>query len=76
VAGDQIYVATEAGALFALDKDAKIVFEKEPGGEKANIYTTPVAAGDLILVAPYKGDVLLAAYDAAGKQAWTFTPEK
>ena len=76
VIGDQIYIATESGSFFALDKDAKIVFEKEPGGEGAKIYTTPVAAGDLILVAPYKGDVLLAAYDAAGKQAWTFTPEK
>jgi outer membrane protein assembly factor BamB len=75
VIGDQIYIATESGSFFALDKDAKIVWDKEPGGEGANIYTTPVAAGDLILVAPYKGEVLLAAYDAAGKQAWTFTPE-
>lgn len=75
VLGDQIYVATEEGTFFALDKDAKIVFEKEPGGKDANIYTTPVVAGDLILVAPYKADVLLVAYDAAGKQAWTFTPE-
>ena len=76
VVGDQIYVATEAGTFFALDKDAKIAWEKDPGGDAANIYTTPVASGDLILVAPYKGDSLLAAYDAAGKQAWTFTPEK
>jgi eukaryotic-like serine/threonine-protein kinase len=75
VIGDQIYIATEAGTFFALDKDAKVVWDKDPGGEKGNIYTTPVAAGDLILVAPYKGDFLLAAYDAAGKQAWTFTPE-
>jgi outer membrane protein assembly factor BamB len=76
VVGDQIYVATEAGSLFALDKDAKIVWEKDLGGEKGNIYTSPVASGDLILAAPYKGTFLLAAYDAAGKQAWTFTPEK
>lgn len=75
VLSDQIYFATEEGKVFALDKKAAIVWDKEPGGEDANIYTTPVAAGDLILVAPYKGDVLLAAYDAAGKQAWTFTPE-
>jgi outer membrane protein assembly factor BamB len=72
VAGNQIYVATEAGTFFALDKDAKIVFEKELGG---NIYTTPVASDDLILVAPYKSEFLLAAYDAEGKQAWTFSPE-
>jgi outer membrane protein assembly factor BamB len=76
VVDEQIYAATEEGKLFALDKDAKIVWDKDPGGEGANIYTTPIAAGDLILVAPYKGDSLLVAYDAAGKQAWTFTPEK
>lgn len=76
VVGDQIYVATEAGTFFALDKDAKIAWEKDPGGDGASIYTSPVASGDLILVAPYKGDSLLVAYDAAGKQAWTFTPEK
>jgi outer membrane protein assembly factor BamB len=75
VLDDQIYIATEEGTFLALDQDAKIVFEKDPGGEDANIYTTPIAVGDLILVAPYKGDVLLAAYDAAGKQAWAFTPE-
>lgn len=76
VVDDQIYVATEDGTFFALDKDAKVVWEKEPGGKEGNLYTTPVAAGDLILVAPYKGDSLLVAYDAAGKQAWTFAPEK
>jgi len=72
--GDQIYVATEAGTLVALDRDAKTVWEKEVGGK---IYTTPVASADLILVAPYQQDeFLLAAYDAEGKQAWTFTPAK
>lgn len=78
VVGDQIYVASEAGAFFALDKDAKIVWNKvvDSDSPKATIYTTPVAAGDLILVAPYKAKFLLAAYDADGKQAWTFTPEK
>ena len=76
IVGDQIYVATEAGTLIALDKDAKTVWEKDLGGDKGNIYTTPVVSGDLIIVAPYKAGFLLAAYDAAGKQAWTFTPEK
>jgi hypothetical protein len=73
LAGDQLYAATESGSLFALDKDGKIVWEKAL--DKA-IYTTPVAAGDLILVAPYQAEIALAAYDMAGKQAWTFTPAK
>lgn len=72
---DQIYIATEEGTLYALDKNAAIVWQKDVAGKKGNVYTTPVASGDLILVAPYKGDFLLAAYDAAGKQAWTFLPE-
>ncbi len=76
VVGDQIYIATESGTFYALDKDSKIVWEKDLGGEKGNIYTTPITSGDLILVAPYKADFSLAAYDVEGKQAWTFTPEK
>ncbi len=73
VVGDQIYAATESGSFFALDRDGKIVWEKIPGGK---IYTSPVISGDLILVAPYQAEFSLAAYDADGKQAWTFTPEK
>jgi len=73
VVGDQIYVATEAGSFIALDRDGKIVWEKTPGGK---IYTTPVLSNDLILVAPYQAEFALAAYDADGKQAWTFTPNK
>ena len=73
LAGDQLYVATEAGNLIALDRDGKTIWEKSVGGK---VYTTPVATGDLILVAPYQAEFSLAAYDAAGKQAWTFIPEK
>lgn len=75
VVGDQIYVATEAGTLVALDSEGKAVWEN-PKTVGAKIYTTPVVSGDLILVAPYQADFVLAAYDAAGRQAWTFTPEK
>jgi eukaryotic-like serine/threonine-protein kinase len=71
VAGDQIYVGTESGTLFALDLEGKTVWEKAVGGK---IYTTPVLSSDLILVAPYQADFNLAAYDMQGKQAWIFTP--
>jgi len=73
VAGDQIYVGAEDGVFIALDRDGKIVWEKELGGK---IYTTPVLSGELILVAPYQAEFTLAAYDAEGKQVWTFTPEE
>ncbi|MBI5944474.1 MAG: PQQ-like beta-propeller repeat protein [Chloroflexi bacterium] len=79
VAGDQLYVASEAdpsselGTLVALDREGKTIWTKEVGGK---LYTTPAASGDLILVAPYQAEFTLAAYDAEGKQAWTFTPAK
>jgi len=73
VVGDQLYAATEAGTLVALDREGKTVWEKTVG---AKIYTTPVVAGDLILVAPYQAEFALAAYDTQGKQAWTFIPAK
>lgn len=73
LAGDQLYAATESGGFFALDRDGKVLWEKTL--DKA-VYTAPVASGDLILVAPYQADIALAAYDTAGKQAWTFTPAK
>ncbi|MBL8062046.1 MAG: PQQ-binding-like beta-propeller repeat protein [Anaerolineales bacterium] len=69
----QIYAVAEDGNFIAVDRDGKIVWEKETGGKN---YTTPALAGDLILVAPYQTEFALAAYDADGKQAWTFTPEK
>ncbi len=71
VADDQIYAATEAGTLVALDRDGQTVWEKTVGGK---LYTSPVLSADLILVAPYQADFSLAAYDAQGKQAWIFTP--
>ncbi len=43
----------------------------------AKLYTAPVAAGDLILVAPFQSDSsLLIALDKDGKQAWSFSPQK
>lgn len=72
VAGDRIYIATEEGTFYALNRDGQIVWEKETGGK---IYTTLVLSGELILVAPYQAEFALAAYDTEGKQAWTFTPE-
>lgn len=72
ISGGQIFIATESGSFFALDPDGKIVWEKTLGGK---IYTTPVLAGDLILVAPYQADSTLVAFDAEGKQAWAFSPE-
>ncbi len=73
VTADQIYVVTEAGNLVALDRDGGSLWEKTVGGK---LYSAPVISGELILVAPYQAEFTLVAYDAEGKQAWTFIPEK
>ena len=70
VIGDQIYVVTEAGSLVILDRAGKFNIHQVGG----TIYTAPVVSGDLILIAPYQAESALVAFDAAGKQVWTFTP--
>lgn len=69
---DHILIATESGSIFALDRDGKVLWTEEVGGK---IYTTPIAAGDLTIVAPLETEFYLAALDLNGRQVWTFTPE-
>ena len=68
---DHIFLATESGSVYAVDRDGNILWTEEIGGK---IYTTPVAAGDVILVAPLETDFYLTALDQNGRQVWTFTP--
>jgi outer membrane protein assembly factor BamB len=69
---DHILIATESGSIFALGRDGKVLWQEEVGGK---IYTTPIAAGDLTIVAPLETEFYLAALDLNGRQVWTFTPE-
>ena len=81
---DYILFATEAGKttedpgnLYAVSREGKILWNQEIGGDKSGkIYSTPVIAGDLILVAPLGADGYLYAYDLDGRPAsWSpFTP--
>ena len=68
---DHVLLATESGSVYAVDRDGKVLWSEEIGGK---IYTTPVAAGDIILVAPLETEFYLAALDPNGRQVWTFTP--
>lgn len=70
---DHLLLATESGNIYAIDKDGNTLWFEEVGGK---IYTTPVVAGDLILVAPLETDFYLAALDSNGRQVWTFPSEK
>lgn len=70
---DNIYFATEAGSVYAIDKTGKVVWNHAVGG---TIYTAPVAAGDMILVAPNSGQSVLVALNTGGTPRWSFVPPK
>jgi len=73
VVGGQILFGTEAGSLYAVDVQGKNAWNQNLDGK---LYGTPVAGGDLILVAPVEGQSLLIALDQAGVQKWAFAPAK
>jgi outer membrane protein assembly factor BamB len=70
---DHLLLVTESGNVYAIGKDSKVLWPEEVGGK---IYTTPVTANDLILVAPLETEFYLAALDPNGRQVWTFPQEK
>lgn len=69
-----IYFTTEMGTLYALDFAGNIRWSKTIEGSK--LYTSPVSAGEMILVAPIGVDSLLIALDTDGNQKWTYTPQE
>lgn len=75
---DHLLLATESGNIYAIDKNGSVLWFEQVRDAKVNgkIYTTPVTAGDLILVAPLGTEFYLAALDSNGRQVWTFVPGK
>ncbi len=71
VTPDQIVYVTEAGRIQSLDKNGTPKWQAII--EDAKLYTTPLLAGDVILIAPMNAKFLLAAYDLNGAQKWIFT---
>jgi outer membrane protein assembly factor BamB len=69
---EHILIATESGSIFAVDREGKVLWNQQIGGK---IYTNPIAASDLTIVAPLETDFYLVALDSNGRQAWTFTPD-
>jgi outer membrane protein assembly factor BamB len=81
VQNDHLLLATESGIVYAISKeDGRTLWFEEvrDPNEAANgkIYTTPVTASDLILIAPLETDFYLTALDPNGRTVWTFVPEK
>jgi outer membrane protein assembly factor BamB len=75
VVNNLVLVATESGAIYRVDQEGQFELwggkEQQPGGK---IYTTPILAGDLVLVSPMNSDAFLYAFDLNGKQEWSFKP--
>jgi outer membrane protein assembly factor BamB len=70
---DTVYVTTQSGSLLLFGRDGT------PQGRqtfKGELLGPAVPAGDLILLAPVKGDFMLIAVNAQGVQQWTFVPQK
>jgi outer membrane protein assembly factor BamB len=70
---DAIYISTESGTLYSVNHNGATRWSKELG---KSLQSSPVQAGEKILVAPTGGDELLIALDVNGNQVWTFTPEQ
>lgn len=73
VEGGNVIVGTDSGNVYFVDMSGKNV---RPISISGKIYASPVAAGDLILVAPTKGTAAMVALDQTGAVKWSFTPAK
>jgi outer membrane protein assembly factor BamB len=72
VVDDKIYFTTESETLFIVSTSGEIINSKVIGGL---IYSSPVVAGDTILVSPTGFDSPVA-LNLDGNQKWAFTPAK
>ena len=73
VSGDSIVVGTETGSVYFIDLAGK---NPRPVPISGKVYSSPIAAGDLVLVAPLGGDAKLVAFDKSGAVKWSFIPPK
>jgi outer membrane protein assembly factor BamB len=74
LAGDQIIVTTESGGVYTFDRQGKRGWDSAITGK---LYTSPVQAGDLLLVAPLSSgaEYFMTALDLNGTVRWPFKPE-
>jgi len=69
----QVIFVTENGTVYSLT-----LGEDPHSMEKLDgkLYTAPVTAGNLILIAPFQGEFLLVALDMDGKEEWHYPMEQ
>ncbi len=74
VVGEAVYFVSENSKFFALDRNNGVPLRGWPVEVSGNLYTGPVQAGEMILIAQVGTDDLLSAYDLEGKKIWSFRP--
>jgi len=74
VSGENIYFATESDTIYIVSTTGSVVNQKVIGGV---VYSSPVIAGNTLLVAPTGNSSPLVALSLDGNtQKWLFTPSK
>jgi len=73
VTADNIVIGTEAGNVYFIDRTGENL---RPISISGKVYSSPVAAGTLVLVSPTDGSAVLVALDQTGAVKWSFTPAK
>ena len=73
VSADTVVIGTEAGNVYFVDPTGKNL---RPIAVAGKIYSSPVAAGALVLIAPTGGTATLVALDQTGTVKWSFIPAK
>ncbi len=73
VTKDKAIFVNETGTVTALDLAGKQLWNRTINGK---LYSTPVLAGDRILVGVTQGDQLLVTFDQQGNQGWSFAVPK
>ncbi len=63
----------EDGTVRAFDYERNPLWTRNISGE---LYTTPVLSNDVIVIAAFKSDSLLYAFDQNGNQIWSYQPAK
>lgn len=73
ISGDMLYVATESGTLYAINREGSIQWSQIIGGK---LYTTPAIAEDTLLVSPMNSEEYLVALSMDGVRKWSFSLKK
>jgi outer membrane protein assembly factor BamB len=78
VKDNAVIFVTEMGTVRAVDLDGKAIWQYVFDSKlNVKLYSNPVDAGDLILIAPFgKSDMMIVAFDINGNQKWIFAPSK